>query len=831
MALPQPVASAQRRPVTTLRPDGPYNWEAVRPDVPFPRMTARHTYRTFSRRITYFFPVQLLILHLKKNHLLLFTWLLLFGYITESIGVKYGIPYLFLYPEYFGQVGFISYAITGFALGGFITAFNLYSYAMHGYRFPFIATIARPFLKFNINNAVIPAIFIATFLVCSARFQYTKELESAPAIIIHLSGFVFGIGLFLAMALLYFTRTNTDIIKLLGSDAEAHRPMEPLVDIIGPMHDAPPHRKQEQRKAMRWLRRQQRSEKWRVETYLTPRLRIMLARSSAHYDKELLRDVLWQNHINGSIFEMVLVLSFIALGAFNEYRFFAIPAGASVFLLLTMATMVISALFSWLQGWTATVIIGVVIALNLLSQYTDRFMYDNHAYGLDYSVTPAPYDREHIQALAHDTATAHHDADVLLETLEHWKADNLPLAGKSGKPPLVIVNTSGGGLRATLWTLRCLQHADSLLGGELMERTMLMTGSSGGLIGATYYRQLFLAQQNDPLLDRNDPAILDEVSTDMLNPLAFSFVTNDMFVRYRTVTDRGMHYTLDRGYTFERRLNENTRGLLDVRLNDLVEPEREARIPLMAMAPASINDGRRLVIASQPMAFLTNIVPEGRLHNNGQPEAIEFQRMFHDQDAGELKLTSALRMNATFPYITPLVSLPSSPPMRVMDAGLRDNYGYRISLAFLHTFREWIRENTSGVVVLQLRDTQKELEVRPSNSSLVGRVLDPLGSVYDNVVRVQDQDYDFMLQQASAWADLPLEVIDIQLRHSEAEQISLSWHLTAVERRRVLRSIGSAENHRAFQRLVELVKGPADIRLLAADGGAPSPGAGRVPPR
>jgi hypothetical protein len=102
---------------------------------------------------------------------------------------------------------------------------------------------------------------------------------------------------------------------------------------------------------------------------LTPRLRIMLARSSAHYDKELLRDVLWQNHVNGAIFEVVLVLSFIALGAFSDIRFFAIPAGASVFLFLTMVLMVISALFSWLQGWTGTVIILFVIGLNLLSQY------------------------------------------------------------------------------------------------------------------------------------------------------------------------------------------------------------------------------------------------------------------------------------------------------------------------------------------------------------------------------------------------------------------------------------------------------------------------------
>ena len=116
-------------------------------------MTARLTYRQWVRRILYFFPLQLLLLHFKKNHLLLLVWLLLFGYITQGLGVKYGIPNLFLYPEYFGSVGFISYAITGFALGGFITAFNLYTYTMHGYRFPFIATIARPFLKFNVNNA------------------------------------------------------------------------------------------------------------------------------------------------------------------------------------------------------------------------------------------------------------------------------------------------------------------------------------------------------------------------------------------------------------------------------------------------------------------------------------------------------------------------------------------------------------------------------------------------------------------------------------------------------------------------------------------------------
>ena len=52
----------------------------------------------------------------EKNHLLLLFWLVLWAYITQSMGNKYGIPYLFLYPEYFGTVGPWGFLLTGFAL-------------------------------------------------------------------------------------------------------------------------------------------------------------------------------------------------------------------------------------------------------------------------------------------------------------------------------------------------------------------------------------------------------------------------------------------------------------------------------------------------------------------------------------------------------------------------------------------------------------------------------------------------------------------------------------------------------------------------------------------
>lgn len=88
-----------------------------------------------------------------------------------------------------------------------------------------------------------------------------------------------------------------------------------------------------------------------------------------------------------------------------------------------------------------------------------------------------------------------------------------------------------------------------------------------------------------------------------------------------------------------------------------------------------------------------------------------------------------------------------------------------------------------------------------------------------------------MLRQACAWAEFPIEVVDIQLRHDESEQISLSWHLTALERKRVLRSIGSPENKAAFERFRTLISGSGTTSSLAADGGGQGPEAGPAQPR
>ncbi len=167
-------------------------------------------------RIAYFFPFQLVLLHLKRNHFLLFLWLILFVITTGSFAGKFGIPYLFLAPEYLGKVNVYAYAILGFSLGGFIMAFNILSYITHSFRFPFLGTLARPFFKFCINNFIIPIAFIITYIWCSSHFLFTVELKSTLEVIKYMAAFVGGNVVFILLAFLYFFPTNKNIYKIAG---------------------------------------------------------------------------------------------------------------------------------------------------------------------------------------------------------------------------------------------------------------------------------------------------------------------------------------------------------------------------------------------------------------------------------------------------------------------------------------------------------------------------------------------------------------------------------------------------------------------------------------
>ena len=97
------------------------------------------------------FPIQLFILHLKKNLSLLLIWLVLLGFVLQQFGVVLGIPYLFLDPEYLNEVSWLSFFWMGLGLAVFTMTFHMTTYIMDGWRFSFLAVVHRPFIHFCFN--------------------------------------------------------------------------------------------------------------------------------------------------------------------------------------------------------------------------------------------------------------------------------------------------------------------------------------------------------------------------------------------------------------------------------------------------------------------------------------------------------------------------------------------------------------------------------------------------------------------------------------------------------------------------------------------------------
>ncbi len=97
-------------------------------------------------------------------------------------------------------------------------------------------------------------------------------------------------------------------------------------------------------------------------------------------------------------------------------------------------------------------------------------------------------------------------------------------------------------------------------------------------------------------------------------------------------------------------------------------------------------------------------LPNNNDLGSNAPDALDYQSFFKNQNPGNLRMLSALRINATFPFVLPNVEMPTEPYIDAMDGGLRDNFGNETSLRFIDFFKEWLNNNTSKVVLVQMRN-------------------------------------------------------------------------------------------------------------------------------
>ncbi len=755
------------------------------------------------QRVAYFFPFQLFLLHLKQNHLLLLFWILLSGFITGAMGQTYGVPYLFLDPEYMGRVDFWSFLLLGFAVGGFIMAYHIASYTLNAAKFPFLATLHRPFFKYSFNNSIIPTIFVGIYIYSIVQFQYRNELfmlenklKVGEQLTWDIAGFLAGILAFMVPGYLYFIALSRNIFLIFG-----------ITDSEGGITNSTGRTtvKRLLRKNLQWrnLRTGPENEHtWKVVTYMDHPFSVALSRDTEHYDSEMINKVFQQNHLVAAVFELVVLASFFMVGAYREIPQLSIPSGAVIFLTCTVALMAASAVHTALGGWSAVALIGGIIVAQAMVA-NDVLHYQSRAYGMDYDTARAVYHLDSLKQYDQSFKLYEQDLAHHFLILNKWKERNT--IRKSDKPKLVLISVTGGGSRSAMWVFKAMQVADSLSQGKLLRQTHLITGASGGMLGIGYLRELYLRAQTDTSIHIHDERYAEKIGADLLNPIAVSIAVNDWFVRFQRFRDGEFIYSKDRGYALERQLIINTDSVIDKRLGDYALPEAESKIPMMIFTPSIINDGRTLYISPQPVSHLTFNHPSV-LKGQSLQTGVEFRRFFKAQQPDNVWFTSVLRMNASFPYICPSVTLPSEPEMEVMDAGFHDSYGTSTALRHLFAIRKWVEANTSGVILVQIRDSQKIEPVGDNPPrSLMSMLMNPLGHIYDNLFFMQDYTNDDLTVHAQEWLNADLEVVDLELLRSSEDMISLSWHLTGREKHLIKRSAYHPKNRKAMDRIVELL--------------------------
>lgn len=725
-------------------------------------------------------------------------WIILFAMITGGFGKLIGIPYLFLDPEYLNQVNFTSFFIIGVTTAGFTAAFQITCYISDGHRFSFVGTLPKPFTKFSINNSIIPVLFLGMYVYQIVRFQINNQYTTTEKLIWNLSGLVLGYVIMTMIFIIYFWLTNKDIFKYVVCRIDEKIKEKVQVTRASAMKKLDIARKRQVR----------------VDYYFDG-VRVQKVEDTNFYDRASILQVFDQNHFNLIIIELFIFVLVLLLGIFKDFASFQLPAAASVMIFLTIFVMLSGAFSYWFDEWAATTALVLFLLINFLVG-KDYFSKKYEAFGLNYKTQPAEYNVDNLKSL-NDSASIQEDKDSTQLMLNQWRK-KFPA---NEKPKMVFLCVSGGGKRAALWTLNALQTADSLTQGKLMEHSILITGASGGLIGASYFRELILRKKLGENIQPYANSHRLKISTDNLNPLIFSLLANDLFVGFRKFEYAGNFYQRDRGYTFEDQLNQITEGLLDKPVVAYKEFETSAVIPMIILTPTVVNDGRKLYIASRPVSFMNADILSLPEYDFSKLSGADFHRLFVNQGGENIRFLSALRMSATFPYITPNTTLPTEPAIQIMDAGISDNFGLSDAVRFLYAFKDWISENTSGVVFISIRDSPKLGTIAPKGGqTIMDGITQPISSVYNNFENFQDINSDMQIGFMKSWFNGSIDRIDLQYQaenyvpilqqmdsiRANSARASLSWRLTTREKQGVISNIYSPGNIVQLQKLREILK-------------------------
>jgi hypothetical protein len=437
------------------------------------------------------------------------------------------------------------------------------------------------------------------------------------------------------------------------------------------------------------------------------------------------------------------------------------PSLAAMLLLLTMLNWGLSGLAFFFDRYRIPVLVMIVILLGAVSLVFRRA--DSY-----YLIYPTNWPK---------AATA----DV------GFTAQNL--MGRRENARIILVAANGGGIQASAWTARVLtglekgcRNSPDCAGRSFARSVRVISAVSGGSVGAMYFANAYGqrgAQEGELPADPALEEIVQLAGRSSLDGVAWGLVYPD-FLRgaFPFLSEFPFFWRTDRGRALE---VEWRRGVeLRARLGEWRRDAMMGRRPGVVFNATMVDSGR-------PLLFSTIE------HDQSLSVAETFDRLYAGYDVA---VASAVRLSATFPYVTPAArahrddqSDLSDAEYHVVDGGYYDNYGMATLVEWLDKELEKAGSEITEVMVIRIHSMPVGMERAPGgNRGFFFQSAVPIATL--NNVRGAGQlshsKMEFELLQ-KRWRERTDHRVEIELATFEYpnEDAPLSWHLTEKQKQAI----------------------------------------------
>jgi len=292
------------------------------------------------------------------------------------------------------------------------------------------------------------------------------------------------------------------------------------------------------------------------------------------------------------------------------------------------------------------------------------------------------------------------------------------LRARKGKP-IVVIATAGGGIQAAAWTTEVLAGLEQEFqlwrpGEKFSGYVSVISSVSGGATGSMFYLNLYDATAPSHFRSNEVSGLLDIASEPSLDDVAWAMVYHDLPHIVLIGSDHR-----DRGYALEQ--DWRMRAHLDGKLAEWRTGIAEGWRPVTIFNSTVDETGEPITVAT------SGWTPD----QNPSARRRDFYEMYPGEDLG---VVTAVRLAATFPYVTPAARPDSAAKdgYHMIDGGYYDNYGISSLLAWLDqglaalsadcdaslvpaAEKEKCRsEALPKILIVQIRSFPSDEEVQPS---------------------------------------------------------------------------------------------------------------------